>query len=458
MLARARSQAGFTTIELLLAILISTVGVISLVGTLDVSRRVTTYSEMKEAAAHVAEQKMEELRALDYGELALDGDVVPSSSSDPNNPAHYLQGGGTSYLWDQREDAPASHTAEPLVVDATDGKVESIAESWDDGRISGNVYRYVTCASAAAEDCDQGADTSAYKRIIVAVTVENKFGPKKPIAVSTLVSDPNLANGEGADPLESPGTFCTDPDTGEELECTKAATGTVSTWYLYDTPATNSTRQEVIGSHATHPTVAATGDDCEDEEEDDSEDCPVPDLMGIDPPPAPEITPPVYNYSNEITGGTTPGGAVVRRDTTCTGGTPTTTDNTKGHMWVTPPLAEPMSMSDVGLSVSTQTFNGATADAMLCVALYDVPNSITNLVAEPPTLLVSKGGPITGLTAWPTSASEMAFVLELFEAGTATIAAGHRLGLRIWTSSSAGADLVVLYDHPLHLSYLQVSG
>ena len=123
--------------------------------------------------------------------------------------------------------------------------------------------------------------------------------------------------------------------------------------------------------------------------------------MGIDPPPAPQVTPPVYNYSNEITGGTTPGGAVVRRDTTCTGGTPTTTDNTKGHMWVTPPLAQSMSISDAALSLSTQTFNGATADAMVCVAFYDVPGSITNLVASPPTLLVSKGGPITGLTDWP---------------------------------------------------------
>jgi hypothetical protein len=180
--------------------------------------------------------------------------------------------------------------------------------------------------------------------------------------------------------------------------------------------------------------------------------------MGIDPPPAPVVTPPVYNYSNEITGGTTPGGAVIRRDTTCTGGTPTTTDNTKGHMWVTPPLAESMSISDAALRVSTQTFNGATADAMLCVAFYDVPGSITNLVETPPTLLVSKGGPITGLTDWPTSASEVAFVLELFETSSATIPAGHRLGVRIWASSSSGADLVVLYDHPLHVSYLQVSG
>jgi hypothetical protein len=454
MLARAGSQAGFTTIELLLAILISTVGVVSLVGTLDVSRRVTTYSEMKEAASHVAEQKIEELRALDYGELALDGNVAPSSSTDPNNPAHYLQGGGTSYLWDQRENAPASHTAEPLVIDATDGEVESTAETWDDGRLHGKVYRYVTCASAAADDCDQGADTSAYKRIIVAVTVETALGPKKPITVSTLVSDPDLANGEGSDPTESPDTFCTDPDTGAEVECTETASGTVSTWYLYDTPATSATRQEITGSHPTHATVAASGT-CTGA---NTSGCPVPDLMGIDPTPAPLVTPPVYNYSNEITGGTTPGGAVVRRDTTCTGGTPTTTDNTKGHLWVTPPLAESMSISDAALRVSTQTFNGATADAMLCVAFYDVPNSITNLVAAPPTLLVSKGGPVTGLTDWPTSASEVAFVVELFEAGSATIPAGHRLGLRIWTSSSSGADLVVLYDHPAHLSYLQVSG
>jgi len=215
----------------------------------------------------------------------------------------------------------------------------------------------------------------------------------------------------------------------------------VSTWYLYDTPATNSTRQEIAGSHATHSTLTGT-----------------PDLMGVDPTPSPTVTPPLYNYTNEITGGTTPGGAVIRRDTTCTGGTPTTTDNTKGHFWVTPPLAASMAVSDVALSIDTQTFNGATADALLCVAVYDVPNSVANLTTNPPTLLASKGLPQSGLTDWPTSAENEAFVTELYEAGSATIASGHRLGLRIWPSSSSEADLVVLYDHPSHIGYLQVSG
>ena len=171
---------------------------------------------------------------------------MPSSSSDPNNPAHYLQGGGASYLWDQKENAPASHTAEPLVIDATDGEVESTAEAWDDGRLDGKVHRYVTCASAAADDCDQGADTSAYKRIIVAVTVENALGPQKPIMVSTLVSDPDLANGEGSNPTESPGHLLHGPRHRRwRWSAPRRRTGTVSTWYLYDTPATNSTRQEI---------------------------------------------------------------------------------------------------------------------------------------------------------------------------------------------------------------------
>jgi hypothetical protein len=453
MLARARAESGFTTIELLLAVMVCSIGVISLVGTLDVSRRVTSYSEMKEAASHIAEQKMEELRALDYGEVALDGNVVPSSSSDPDSPAYFLESGATAYRWDQRDDAPAGNTAEPLVIDATDGEVPAIAADWSDGRIRGKIYRYVTCASAAAEDCDQGPETSAYKRIIVAVTVENAMGPENPILVSTLVSDPDLANGEGSNPTESPNTFCTDPDTGQEVECSETATGTVSTWYLYDTPATNSTRQEISGSHPTHATVAPSGT-CS---ESNASGCPVPDLMGIDPPPSPMVTPPVYNYSNEITGGTTPGGAVIRRDTTCNGGTLTTTDNTKGHFWVTPPLAESMSVSDAALSFSTQVFNGATADAMICVAFYDVPGSITNLVASPPTLLVAKGYDPSP-QSWPSSVSSVSFVLELFEAGSATIAAGRRLGIRVWTSTSSEADLVVLYDHPLHVSYLQVSG
>ncbi len=92
--------------------LIGSVGVISLIGTFDVSRRVTSYSEMKEAASHVAEQKDEELRALDYGELALNGNAVPVELERPRRtPRTTCRVAGASYRWDQKENAPASHTA-----------------------------------------------------------------------------------------------------------------------------------------------------------------------------------------------------------------------------------------------------------------------------------------------------------------------------------------------------------
>jgi type II secretory pathway pseudopilin PulG len=450
MLARTRAEGGFTTIELLIAVVIGGVGLIALVGTLDVSRRLTSYSEMKEAASHVAEQKIEEMRALDYGELALNGNPSPASSTGVNDPPYYLgtnAAGAKTYLWNQK--SGATNAAEPLFIDATAGKVAATAQPWSDGRIGGKIYRYVTCASTVATDCDQGPNTSATKRITVAVTVENKLGPQKPILVSTLVGNPSVANGEGANPLDSPNTSCVDD--GVPVECTQGIPGTVRTWYLYDTPATQSTHQEITGSHPTHPTVAPGGT-CTST---NTSGCPVPDLMSIEPPPSPSVTPPVYNYSNEMAGGSGPGGAVVRRDAEC-GGTVTSTDNTKGHLWVSAPLSAPVKLSgDAALNVSTQTFNGVTAAAMLCVRFLNVPGNLSNLVATPPTTIGSSG---YSLTSWPRSPSTLGFALDfLGDDPAVSIPAGNRIGVRVWVAASSATDLVVLYDHPMHPTFVQIN-
>jgi hypothetical protein len=95
---------------------------------------------------------------------------------------------------------------------------------------------------------------------------------------------------------------------------------------------------------------------------------------------------------------------------------------------------------------------------MLCIGLYNVPGDITNLVATPPTLLGgAKGFDNNGFT-WPKTATGLGMApLSFWDAGTATVPAGNRLGLRIWASSSSEADLVVLYDHPNHASFLQIN-
>lgn len=451
--ARLRRESGFTTIELLIAIFIAAGGVIALIGTLDMSRRLTSLSEMKEAASHVAQQQIEQIRSLDYENVALD--ATPAGSTEPNNPGYYVgsDGAAPTYRWNQKADAPAGHT-DKLVIDAAGGQVAAAASSWQDGRLSGKVYRYVT--EVDDPSCDEltlcpGTD---FKRVTVAVTVDNNEGPEKPILISAIVAPPDAApTGEvvdgDANPLSSPDTKC--DQGGTLVSCTNTIEGTVRSYYLYDTPATEPEREEVSASHSSHATVAPSGT-CTSSV---TSGCPVPDLMGGSPPPASGTTPPLYSYSTEITGGTWPGGTVIRRDTGCEG-TPTTSDNTKGHLWVTAPLSAPMTLTgEAALSLSTATFNGVSAAVKLCVRFYNVPGSIANLVDNPPTAI---GSDSHSQSTWPTSANTVSFAMDFrAEEPDYTIPTGSRLGVRIWVDSSASADIAAIYDHVLHPSFLQIN-
>lgn len=451
--ARAGGEAGFTTIELLIAVFIAAVGVMALVGTLDMSRRLTSLSEMKEAAAHIAQQEIERIRTLDYDAVALDS--TPASASDPAQPGYYVgsDGGSPTYRWNQKTDAGGDHT-DRLVVDAAAGRVQAAPTSWRDGRLSGKVHRYVTEVDDPACDEQTLCEGVDFKRVTVAVTVANAEGPKRPVLISSIVTPGGGGSGSGvvdggANPLSSPDTKCNQG--GTLVSCTHSIDGTVRSYYLYDTPATASQRQEISGSHPTHPTVAPTGT-CTGAA---TSGCPVPDLMGGSPPPSSSPPPAVYSYSNEVSGGSWPGGAVIRRDTGCAG-TPSSSDNTKGHLWVTAPLSSPMKLTgDAALSLSTATFNGVSATVKLCVRFYDVPGSIANLVAGPPATI---GTDSHTQSTWPTSATPIAFAMD-FRGGEPdyTIASGRRLGLRIWVDSSSQADIAAIYDHQLHPSFLQIN-
>ena len=267
---------------------------------------------MKEAAAHVAEQKIEELRALDYGELALDGNPVPVELDRPRRPG-VLRQRQRIYRWNQKSDTPAGTPSRSSSTPPTarSPRPPRAVERRADRR-QGPPLRDLR-GGRRSRSATRAPDTSAYKRITVAVTVENALGPQKPILVSTVVGQPR-GRRTARDPTRSSRpTPSARTRAATQVECTNSVGGTVSTWYLYDTPATFATRQDIVGSHATHATVAPNGT-CSGGT---TTGCPKPDLMGTEPPPAPAVTPPVYNYSNEITGGTTPGGAVVRRDTGC---------------------------------------------------------------------------------------------------------------------------------------------
>ena len=447
-LSSFRAEEGFTLVEVLLACLIAGTGLLATVVTFDTSRDLVSFAEKKEAMVHVGEREIERILTLDYEKVALDS--APPPAPDPADPGYYVQA-GPSYRWNQRADAQPPHT-EPLVIDPA-GEIPAASTSWSDGRLSGRVERFVTWVDDAT--CGSlCAGTQDYKRVTVAVTVNGRGGPTKPILLSTLVTDPDAAP-EGAvldgnqNPLADPSTTCLEG--GVTVECARGVGGNAQTWFLYDTPATAAERADITGDHATHPTVAPSGP-CSATED---AGCPVPDLLGEAPPPAPEPLPDLYRYSIDQRTDGYAAGRLLRRDAACDG-TPTGTDNTKGQLWASAPLADPTIFTGVGgLTLHTHTLDGEQASVALCLAFYDVPESVRTLVEQPAQEI---GRASYSLGTWPTGPEIVAFTFD-FRAAVPDISipAGHRIGMRIWPASTSGADIAVLYDHAQHASSLQLN-
>lgn len=444
-------------IELILSMFLLAVAFVGLVGVLDVSRDLTNVSERRQAAAAVGEQEMERILAMEYDEIALA--AAPGTSTDPNDPRHHVAGSGTTYRWNQTTGAPAPHT-EPLVV-AAGGAVNHLPSTWNDGRLSGTIHRFVTWrdeASCSLLVVDLCPGTEDYKRITVAVTIDGETGPDAPILLSSFSADPDAGPITGVtdallNPLLEPSTECLDGG-GDLIECAANIGTNALTLFLYDTNATtSSSRQTITGNHSTHPTIApiagllctliiTAG-------------CPDPDLMGTDPPPdtaAGQASPTLFNYSTDVAGSIL-GGRILRRDSSCSG-TPSTADNTRGGFWVSNPFGSNTVLNGQGgFSLVTQTVGGVAANAQLCVAFYDVSNSLLNLIGSPPSEIARVS---YSLSEWPQSAEPVAFTFDFLSgSNTVTIPSGHRIGVRVWASGSSGADIAAVYDHPLHPSAVQ---
>jgi hypothetical protein len=100
-----------------------------------------------------------------------------SGSGDPKDPLNYVQ--GTSYAYDWTSPS----TVEPLVT----GGTLAPTSTWQDGRLGGNVYRFVTWVD---DPCPVCTGTQDYKRVTVAVTVTT--GPLRvsPFLATTFVRRP----------------------------------------------------------------------------------------------------------------------------------------------------------------------------------------------------------------------------------------------------------------------------
>jgi prepilin-type N-terminal cleavage/methylation domain-containing protein len=482
---RAAAHEGFTLIEVVVALAVLTTGVLVTVGGFNTSRRLSLVSERHAAMAHRAQLEIERLESIAYSQVGLTS--APSTSTDPTNPDYYVAAGSPpTFQWNR-----TAGSSETVDVDATNGTVAPV-QTWSEGLLSGQVYDFVTWTTDPK--CSPGCPaTQDYKRITVAVTMAGGLQPN-PVYISSVISDPQatpvggISNGNSGNPLNDPATTCTNA-LNQTVSCISGIdSGNPNTYFLHDWAATNSGSPTAPSSnHATHATVGiASGLTCTTSQSQASGSniagCPVPDLMDASSPPG-DSTTSLYNYSSDQGTSGFPGGRLLQPTCSSTSngcGTGSTSDcNNNGNwtsslskaqseFWVSAPLSATTTFTgDAGISMFTQTLNGAQQVVSFCIEVYDVPpsgssGSLKDLLAWPPVALggagyVAETDPVTGGN-WPTIADQVTFTFNYRgSSGAVSVPAGDRIGVRIWMLSNVNNAIDVVYDHPNYPAQVQLN-
>ncbi len=200
-----RAEQGIALIEVLVATIVITVGLLGLVGSFDSARKLTLLSERRSVMAHRAQLEIERLQNYPYGELAMA--TTPSHSSEKSNPDYYVTvgnpstfqygesaGEAESLVVAPKECAKSGETGCGVVGASATGRECSTyvgACAWSDGLVKGYAYDFVTWHTD--NNCGAKCPTKEnYKRITVVVTATVPAGNREPapVRISTLVAEP----------------------------------------------------------------------------------------------------------------------------------------------------------------------------------------------------------------------------------------------------------------------------
>ncbi|HEX6780771.1 MAG TPA: type II secretion system protein [Solirubrobacterales bacterium] len=445
---RDEQEAGFTIVEVLVAVLIVSIASMTTFTLMSAATRNAQRAEASQVALEYAEQELELLRSMEDKNLALT--ASPSSSTNVNSPNRRVLN-GTFALNRQ----PIGNYRN-LVVNGgslyggghiTGGTVNPGPTSFTSGDVSGRVYRYIVwrndeeCAEAT---CPGNQD---YKQIVVAVrlnTPGNQAAERSYVEVQSNFVSPT--DNKESDPL--PGA------NGKVI--------TAQQFFLTDTPCAASgatARQEPAANHLLHNTL---GTCASGPQSGTTKGAPDALVLGSPPDPDPEDinNPAKYDYANDSYLDTSPDvgvGVQIRKDDTngCHY-TPTGTTNPESqvHRWVTDPMAESFVLSGkVTLEVFTQSINKAQSSGKLCIYLFNRHEVGSPPVATDTMLTDSLGGtpywtyfesPI-----WTTELKPKLLTMTFSEAPY-TIPAGDRLGVAfsVERQSTPADALSFMYDHP----------
>jgi prepilin-type N-terminal cleavage/methylation domain-containing protein len=451
-----RNEAGFTIIEVLVAILIVSIASMTTFTLMSSATRNSQRAEASQVALEYAEQELELLRSMEDKTLALT--ASPSTSSNPNSPNSRVNNGTFALTRQPRGNY------RNLVVNGgslyggghiTTGTVAPGPTKFTSGDVSGRVYRYIVWRNdekCSETNCPGKQD---YKQIVVVVRLD---------------TPPNQAAERGYVEVQSNFVSPTDNKENDPLPNASGKVITAQQFFLTDTPCSASgttSRVEPTANHLLHNTLGTCASGLQTGTTKGAPDALV---LGSPPDPDPEdINNPLkYDYANDSYLDTSPDAGVgvqIRKDDTngCHY-TPTGTTNPESqvHRWVTDPMAENFVLnSKVTLEVFTQSINKAQSSGKLCIYLFKRHEVGSPPVATDTMLTDSLGGvPYWTYFESPIWTTELkAKILTMtFSGAPYTIPAGDRLGvaLSVERQSTPADALSFMYDHPQAPSRIEV--
>jgi Tfp pilus assembly protein PilV len=223
-----RGEAGFTLVELTVAALVLTLGLLSLATVLSGSSRLTNTSERTSIAIDRAQQDLESIMNLAYVEIRMQASrpAVVSGGDSPTDASVYANSavacdGSTvpgTYRWDPANAATVENLV-PCNGSASDARIAP--QRWNDPskNIGGWLYPFVTFVKA-----DPRCDASCYaqcptkpgnclKRVVVAATVDGTNPPQRPVYVSGFARDAGAQSQNPLDPSNAGTVTCSNGTT-----------------------------------------------------------------------------------------------------------------------------------------------------------------------------------------------------------------------------------------------------
>jgi type II secretory pathway pseudopilin PulG len=172
MIFRRRSadgEAGFTTVELMVALSVMAIGFFALAGALGFGLRQVTLSRQRQTATEIGNARIEHLRNVPYEAVALT--TQPVHVDDTDNPDYFVSGDNTQF------DVTGDGDYEDLIVDDTGGQVLHLEDPLQVGTVTMEVWQFATWYDQA----------NNVKRLTVMVVYKPQvLGPSRMVRASTF--------------------------------------------------------------------------------------------------------------------------------------------------------------------------------------------------------------------------------------------------------------------------------